>query len=123
MKKKRLTIINISLGLVAIVLFSHLMGLKLPTMGHASYLFDTKDPICITGFEDHKSIIDNKEACCFEIQKQLTCEIWNEKIILDSKELSINKRCHTGEGTVEYFINNKMYNYCKKEGYLGYVLF
>ena len=123
MKRKPLIILNIGLGLIAILLFVHLLGVQLPTVGKASYWIDQQNPICIASFGEEKSKILDQDQCCFQVQKQLNCENKDMSMKVGSEQISTNKRCYTGKGTIDYFLNNKMYNYCKKEGYLGYKLF
>jgi len=110
---------NVALSLTAIILFLHLLGVEVPTVGKAQYWLDTGEPICIANFEEQSSLLDIS-SCCYGLQMQLRCEDWEEPILAEGKKLRVNKRCYTGEGAVEYFVNMKAYNYCKKEGYLGY---
>tara|TARA_Y100000310_G_scaffold344226_1_gene455833 strand:+ start:1203 stop:1631 length:429 start_codon:yes stop_codon:yes gene_type:complete len=118
--KKTLTILNVALILTALVLFSFLIGAKMPTLGKAAYWLDKSVPVCVASFEGEKSFLNDVDICCAELQKQLKCDVWNEIVMIKSKGATINKKCYVGTGTINYLVNNKQYNYCKKEGYLDY---
>jgi len=122
MDQKPLVILNVALALTAIVLILNLFGLRIPSLGQASYWLDESEPICVTGFEDQTSLF-NINQCCSELQRQLECENWNGKIFVDGGEIDVDQHCYSGPSTIEYYVNNKMYNLCKKEGYLGYRVF
>jgi len=121
--KRNLTILNIALVLTAIVLFSFLIGAKMPTLGKAAYWFDKSVPICVASFEGESSFLNDANLCCSELQKQLKCDVWNEKVMVQGKGAVIDKKCYVGKGTIDYLVNNKQYNYCKKEGYFDFKSF
>jgi len=119
MKKKALIIMNIALVLTAIVLILHLFEVELPTLGKAQYWLDESEPVCVTSFGDQKSLLD-MGSCCYGLQMQLNCKSWRTSVVVGGEKLMVDKRCYVGEEAVEYFMNMKAYNLCKKEGYLDY---
>lgn len=117
MKEKILWPINIVLVLGALFLILHLSEVELPTLGKAQYYFDKSEGICVTSFGEEKSLLD-ADLCCSRLQMQLTCEDWEEPVLMNGEELIVNKRCYIGKGAIEYFVNMKTYNYCKIEGFI-----
>lgn len=118
-KEKALLIVNVVLGLTALFLLLNLLGVKMITTGQASYWLDQANPVCIASFEEHKSLI-SMDLCCQELQNQLRCEAWkwSEPVLVGGETFKMDRRCYTGKGAVEYFVNMKAYSYCKKEGFL-----
>jgi len=119
--KKNLMILNIALILTAMVLFSYLIGAKMPSLGKAAYWFDQSVPVCITSYEGENNFLFDVPVCCAELQKQLKCEPWNKNLMVNGKGAKVDKKCYVGEGTIQFLVNNKQYNYCKKEGYFDYL--
>lgn len=117
MKEKVLWIINAALILTAVFLVLHLFEVELPTLGKAQYWLDESEPVCVVGFEEHRSLLD-VDSCCSELQKQLRCVDWQEDEKVGEEELKVNKRCYTGKGAVDYFVNLKTFNYCKNKGFI-----
>lgn len=115
-------VVNIALVLGALFLTLHFFEIELPTLGKAQYWLDKSEPICVVNFKEQRALLD-ADSCCFELMKQLRCEEWEGEILAEGKELKVNKRCYTGEGAVDYFVNMKTYNYCRKEGYFSYRFF
>ena len=120
---KTITILNIALILTALVLFSYLIGAKMPSLGKAAFWLDKSVPVCVASFEGEKAFLPNVEICCAELQKQLKCDKISEKIMTQGKTVIVDKKCYVGKGTINYLVNNKQFNYCKKEGYLDYKSF
>tara|TARA_Y100000310_G_C20313385_1_gene637287 strand:- start:241 stop:657 length:417 start_codon:yes stop_codon:yes gene_type:complete len=121
LSKGNFTVMNLALILTALVLFSFLIGAKMPTLGKAAYWFDKSVPVCVVGYEGEKAFLFDVHKCCAELQKQLKCDNLNQKLMVNGKGAVIDKKCYVGEGTIQYLINNKQYNYCKKEGYFNYI--
>ena len=121
--KKTLTVLNIALVLTALVLFSFLIGAKMPTLGKAAYWLDKSVPICVASYKGENSFLNDANLCCAELQKQLKCDVWNEKVMIQGKWTVVDKKCYVGKSTINYLVNDKQFNYCKKEGYLDYKSF
>ncbi|MFH1682530.1 MAG: hypothetical protein ABIA37_01915 [Candidatus Woesearchaeota archaeon] len=117
MKEKNLVIINITLVLTAVIFTLHLLDVTLPSLGQAQYLLDREEPVCIFSFEDQQTVFNDPNLCCFEMQKQLHCENYQNQLAVGGNKYNLEKRCTTGSGSLEVLANSKTYNYCKKEEY------
>lgn len=107
-----LTVINISLILIIILLFSTLVGLKLPTLGQARYFLDTEQPHCAVQWKQEFQEWADLDQCCLEARQQLQCS----KQELYQGGRSWNRVCQTGSGNVlRYWLNNKAYYYCTQQ--------
>ena len=112
------SVINISLVLVAFVLFLNLLETDVPTVGAALFQLDDNDAICISAYGNQQSLL-NIDFCCPELQQQLVKgEKVNTNFLLDGEQFAVQKRYYTGENTIDYFINMKGYRYCKNNGFL-----
>ena len=119
MRDKIIWTINIALVLTAVFLVLHFFEVELPSVGMAQYYLDKSNPVCVANFKEDYSLVGDMGQCCLELQSQLECEGWQEEILVGGEKLRINKKCHTGESVIGYLINNKAYNFCLREGYLG----
>ena len=107
-------IINVSLVLLASILLLNLFGLKLPSLGQASYYLDQNEPICMVEYQNQQSLLSEPE-CCLQLQQQLYCDnILQEVTIAGTTEI-VDKKCSTSESTPTYLVNMKTYNFCRKE--------
>lgn len=111
--KKRLRLTNIVLAIVCFFLFLNFLGVELPTYGLALEKLDRSEPACFFQLnEQHHALIDLNQ-CCFELQKQLTCQDYNQQI----NNVQVHKKCFISQNTPQYFVNLKTYRYCQNEGF------
>ena len=112
------SVINVSLVLVAFVLFLNLLNVNVPTLGKALYQFDTNEEICISAFDGSNNLVP-VNSCCLELQLQLIKgERSNQEIIIDGETFEVDKKYYTGSSTIDYYINQKAYRYCNNNGFL-----
>ncbi len=115
---KAWSVINVSLVLVAFILFLNFLEVELPTLGNALYQLDDDTAVCISTFDDQKSLL-NVDLCCPELQQQLVKgERFNDDFEINGNIFKVNKKYHTGSSTINYYINQKAYRYCKNNGFL-----
>lgn len=100
--------INISLGLIIVILSLNLAGVELPTLGKAQYWLDQEEPVCVVNWKDEFTLWPDLDRCCFEARKQLDCR--KEK--LSREGLELDWVCETGPQKV--WTNNKAYRYCQQ---------
>ena len=101
-------VINIALFITALVLVVNLIQPLNRVTGNIIYSLDKSDTECyfnnVGGLQEIPV-----DRCCYEIQKQLTCESTDEEPGL---------KCYTSEISERYYlISHKTLDYCKKEGY------
>ncbi len=106
--EKVLFIINVSLGLLSVLLLLTFLGVKLPTLGQAQYALDKEEPICMINWKEEFTPMDDLDRCCLEARKQLDCY----RVQKDN----LDWVCQTGFG-VKYWLNYKAHNYCKQQPY------
>lgn len=103
--------INVSLGIIAVLLLLTLLGVTFPTFGKAQYLLDREQPLCVVNWKDNFNAWNDVDSCCLEARKQLEC-------IPEQKQLEsgrVDWNCRTGPGAVGYWLNNKAYWYCQQQ--------
>lgn len=101
-------IINIVLLGTSIVLILNLIQPISTITGNMIYTLDSSQAQCYFYNLNETNEIQ-LDRCCYEIQKQLTCQSMDE-----NNEL----KCYTSKSSERYYlINQKAFNYCKKEGY------
>ena len=106
--ERALLIINISLGLLSVLLVAMLLGVKLPTLGQAEYALDKEEPLCMIEWQGEMTRLDDIDRCCLQAREQLDCKPEaNEKL---------DWRCGTQAG-LQIWLNNKAYNYCRQQPY------
>ncbi len=104
-------VINISLGFLAVLLFVNLLGVEMPNLGKAMWLLDREEPFCVVVWNEEGTEWNNIDSCCVEVRKQLECS--REEKIFNGKRT--DRVCQTGSGRVlQYWLNNKAYNYCRQ---------
>ena len=104
-------IINVSLGLITVLLLLSLLGVTLPTLGQAQYLLDKEDPLCLISIQDDQTPWNDLDRCCLEARKQTLCT--QEVRFLENGR--VDWVCGSqGNG---YLLNNKAYNYCRQQPY------
>ncbi len=101
-------IINISLGLLSLLLLLTFLGVELPTLGQAQYALDKEDPLCMVNWKDEFNPWNDLDRCCLEARKQLDCH--------REQRDNLDWVCQTGL-SVKYWLNNKAHNYCKQQPY------
>ena len=110
--------INLSLGIIALILILVLLGLKMPSIGDALYYLDPSQAYCLAGYQEKYSLIDI-DFCCLEIQQQLIKgEPVNKIINVDDQQISVTKNYYVSKDTINYLINQKAYRYCKNNGFI-----
>lgn len=115
---KTIITINIALGITAFILVLSLLGVTIPSVGNALYVLDPNEAVCITNYKDNYNLIST-DLCCTELQQQLVKgEESNQVINMNNQKISVNKHYYTSTNTINYFINNKAYHYCKNNGFL-----
>jgi len=113
-------IVNLVLSLIVVLLvFTLIFPNPVSLTGGISFFFDNSEPLCyFENVGDQRSI--PAELCCYEIQSQISCEASNGFNVLDSRgEITkLDSKCYISEDSERfYLVNNKMLNYCIKEGY------
>ncbi|MBT4538807.1 hypothetical protein HOI26_05795 [Candidatus Woesearchaeota archaeon] len=113
---RKWTIINISLGLVAVLLLVTFLDVELPSLGKAFYLSDSSDPICIVDWQGELNEFSDLDRCCLEARKQLYCDV----VVRSINGSNIDRVCHSGKTLVDdnslrYWLNNKAHGYCQYE--------
>ena len=103
-----LFIINVSLGLLSVLLVLMLVGIKLPTLGQAQYALDKEEPLCVIQWGEATTPFTDIDRCCLQARQQFECQA-------QSKD-NLDWMCGTGEG-LQIWLNNKAYNYCKQQPY------
>lgn len=115
---KILVIANVCLALSAVFLLLTFLGVKLPTVGQAIYLLDQEQAYCVVSYQGHTALLD-LERCCSELQQQLfKSKSINQQFQFGEEKVKTNRKYYTGPSTIEYFINQKAYWYCKNNGYV-----
>lgn len=108
---------NISLGLVALVLLLNLVGVNLPSLGKALYSFEVGEPVCVFSYQGDNSLVP-MDLCCSELPLQLVKgEKSKEFLLVEGGSSLLTKKYYTSESTGIYFINNKAYLECKINGF------
>lgn len=109
--------INLSFGIIVVILLLVFFGFEMPTMGNALYYLDSSQAYCLTGYQGKYSLMDT-DACCLELQQQLVKgEPAAQTITLNNEPISVTKNYYTSPNTINYLINQKAYRYCKNNGF------
>lgn len=106
------TVINLSLGLLALLLIAPLAGITLPNLGKVFYLLDGNEPLMVIEWQGQFSSCKDINRCCLEALQQAEC-------VLEVKNTSLGDadwRCSSGN-SVEYRMNTKAYAYCSLQPY------
>jgi len=106
--ERGLFIINVSLGLLSVLLLMLLLGVKLPTLGQAQYALDKEEPVCMIQWEEELTPFEDIDRCCLQARQQSACKA-------ESKE-NVDWVCGAEQG-LQIRLNNKAYNYCKQQPY------
>ena len=107
---KVLTIINISLSLLAFLLILLLFGVKIPVLGET---YENKvGAECLINLGEEYTPWDDLNNCCLEAKQQLGCH--EDNLLFDSKKFDLV--CETGsESTLKYWLNEEAYRYCTNQ--------
>jgi hypothetical protein len=103
-------ILNVSLALIALVLFLAFLDVQLPTLGQAQYNADSRNPYCVVEWGNTKTLFEDLDRCCLEAVKQLSCD----GVVDSFGREQLHWDCHTGS-SVHYKLNNKAYGYCRQQ--------
>lgn len=104
-------LLNLSLGIVAVLLLLQFFGISLPTVGKAQYWLDREEPRCFVNWKEEYSPLADLDRCCLLAGQQFGC-------IQKYKELPSGRMdfvCETGSNTVNYWLNAKAYRYCQQQ--------
>ena len=94
-------IINILLGVLILILILNII--EPVYIGNFIYSLDPSEPKCYFSNSEEVPL----DICCYEIEKQLTCESFEDNI-----------KCFTSRTSGKYYIvNQKAFHQCLKEGY------
>lgn len=101
-------VINVSLGILSVLLLLMLFGVKLPTLGQAQYALDKEDSVCMLEWEEELNQFDDIDRCCLQARQQFECKAENKD--------NLDWVCGAGNG-LQVWLNNKAYNYCRQQPY------
>lgn len=103
-------IMNVSLGLIALLLTFTFIGIKLPSLGQALSAFDPEEALCIVQVGGQHSRWGDLPRCCLEAQAQLECVPEQQQFPEGDTDFS----CRTS-AQVQYRLNNKAFSYCQRQ--------
>jgi len=103
-----LFIINVSLGLLSVLLLSMLLGVELPTLGQAQYMLDKEEPVCMIEWRGESTLFQDIDRCCLQARQQFECRAENKD--------DLDWACGTAAG-LRIRLNDKGYNYCRQQPY------
>lgn len=106
--ERALLVINISLGIVVVLLVLLLAGLKLPTLGQAQYALDKEEPLCWIDWDGSLTPFENIDRCCLQAREQDQCQAEHME--------KTDWVCGAEQGLRIRF-NNKAYYYCQQQPY------
>lgn len=107
--------LNVSLILIAILLFLNLFNVTLPSLGQVQYVLDREEPLCLVEWKDQWQAWTEKDSCCMEARKQLECQYQ----VIQTDLGRVDWKCFTGKSSVAYGLNSKAYRYCQQQDYWG----
>ncbi len=110
--KKQWLVVNLSLGLFALLLALNLAEVRLPSAGRTASYFDSAAPLCVVEWKEQATAWNDLDRCCLEARAQLECAAENK--VLPSGEASWD--CHTGRN-LHYRLNNKAFYYCQQQDF------
>ncbi len=95
-------VLNVSLGLVAMLLLLSLFDVYLPTLGKARLAFDSSEPRCSVEWNNEQTPLPDLVQCCVAARKQAHCIKEDDWV------------CSTGSSTARIHLNSKAYRYCQQ---------
>ena len=107
---KAWNIINISLGMIAVMLLLTFLGVKIPSLGQALSTFDLKEPLCIVQVGERQAQFDDLPRCCLEAQAQLDCVREQQQFPEGETDFS----CRSSK-QLQYQLNSKAFSYCQRQ--------
>lgn len=109
--------INFSLGIIAVILILAFFGFKIPAMGKALYALDKNPAYCLASYQGQQRLAD-PDLCCSQMQMQLVkAEPFSQTFSINDQQIKVDKKYYTSKNTVQYFVNQKMYYYCRNNGF------
>ncbi|MBI4152576.1 hypothetical protein HY495_02595 [Candidatus Woesearchaeota archaeon] len=108
---RRWVVLNVTLGIIAIILGLYLAGISPPTVGKVLSALDRSLPLCLVEWKGAFTQWSDLDQCCLQARKQLSCE--DEDQTVDWQKLS--KVCTTGKTSVKFHLNQKAYSYCQNQ--------
>ncbi|MFH0701742.1 MAG: hypothetical protein V2A62_04865 [Candidatus Woesearchaeota archaeon] len=106
-------VVNVSLGVIALLLLLSFFGITLPSLGQVQYVLDREEPLCVVNWQGQLNSWPEIDSCCLEARKQLECFFYQQQTDLGR----IDWICKTGSGSVSYGLNSKVYRYCQQQSY------
>ncbi len=106
---KQWQIINVSLGIMAVLLGMLVVGVDLPSVGEARAAVTWGEPLCVVQYDGEYTELHDIARCCLEARQQLQCIPITKTVSSGTVQWS----CQTGKGTVEYLLNSKAYYSCR----------
>ena len=101
--------VNIFLVFIVVLLAVNIISPLDSITGNIAYSLDPSDPVCTFSNKGELKEIP-LERCCYELQRQLSCQSISQDDFDYKCSMSKNSQYF-------YLINNKMSGYCNKEGY------
>ncbi|MBI2573069.1 hypothetical protein HYV86_04380 [Candidatus Woesearchaeota archaeon] len=99
-------VLNVSLGLIGLILLLYLLGTPFALIGRAQYTLASGEPSCLVEWEGESTALGDLDRCCLAAATQLSCE-------KDAGEY----HCTSADYGVAYTLNSKAYYYCKTQPY------
>lgn len=106
--ERTLLVINISLGMVVVLLVLLLIGINLPTLGQAQYALDKEEPLCLVEWKGETTSFEDIDRCCLQAQEQGECRA--------ERQENADWVCGAEQG-LRIQLNNKAYYYCQQQPY------
>ena len=110
--KRALTVINISLAVIALLLVVNLIGFKTPALGRTFASLDKTAPLCVVQWKQEFTPWEDYDRCCLEARRQLSCD-------REENQFSVGEvqwHCKTGAGNIPtIWLNSKAYAYCQQQ--------
>ena len=100
-------VMNVSLGLIAVLLILNLMQIELPALGKSTEQL-SEGAFCVMENFEGEFIVREMSTCCLEKNK-LTLEC--EEGIWYYQDKVLDKRCFTGND-INYYLNKDGNDYC-----------
>lgn len=107
-------IMNVSLGLIAVILLLTFWGITIPNIGQVLSTVDPEEPLCIVQVEEEHSRWDDLPRCCLEAQAQLECVREQQQFPEGETDFS----CRSSS-QVQYQLNTKAFRYCQRQVFWG----
>ena len=103
---KQWVILNVSLGLVGLILLLYLLGTPFTLIGEAQYDLTSGDPTCFVEWEGEKTALGDIDRCCLAAATQLDCQRKDNGYY-----------CTSADNSIAYSLNPKAHYYCAQQPY------